>query len=253
MMTFRSVIGVVRIGCLVASIVNTSISADESANKAASPSQIKIINSDKGPPYAAKLPNRILSGPFHESLLASGKPSDPETYRLTYLPSFERPWMIRLTMKDGASGELVVKRLSGKGGYDVGHLERTITKALNGGDLAQLLSLLRRPEAIKPYGSLTGMQVSFLVDGKDGASWYYEAFSKGQYGCAYLNSPGIADEVFDELVKAGATVYKNKPNTKPFGEACMALIRAAELRVDPISEALISNQKPHEDPTREKQ
>ena len=63
------------------------------------------------------------------SLWDRSKASETESYRFLWLRSFHHPVALRLDVASDGRGVLVVKVLSGQGGYDPGNLIEVIAKS----------------------------------------------------------------------------------------------------------------------------
>jgi hypothetical protein len=195
-----------------------------------SPETHRIIQNDDGPAYTSKPPERTLKERFHEPLLNAEAETIPESYRFTYFPTFENPWTIRLIVRSENSGDLIVKRLSGKGGYDPGKLDLTRTLPITGERFNKLIEILRKPDAARPYGNLTELQVGMLA-GLDGSTWHLETRRGQGYRCADVWCANDLKGTKKIMLEEKLTVYKQL-NPQPFLQACEALIRAAALKLD---------------------
>ena len=195
-----------------------------------SPETDRIIQNDDGPPYTSQPPESTLKERFQEPLLNGEAEAIPESYRFTYFPTFENPWTIRLTVRSENSGDLIVKRLSGMGGYDPGELNLTRTLPIKGEPFKKLIGILRKPDAARPYGNLTELQVGMLA-GFDGSTWYLETRRGQEYRCADVWCADDLEGTKKIMLEEKLTVYRQL-NPEPFLQACEALISAAGLKMD---------------------
>lgn len=191
----------------------------------------RTIQNDDGPAYESKAPLGILKERFEEPLLDDKAKDVSETYRFTYIPTFENSWSIRLTVETENSGELTVKRLTGKGGYNPGEIDLTRTSTISGEPFKRLVGTLRNRDAARPYGDLTELQVRMLA-GLDGATWCLEARRGEVYQCADVWCAEGIEGSKKVMLEEGLAVYE-KLNPAPFLKACEALCAAADLRLDP--------------------
>ena len=110
------------------------------------------------------------------SLWEVSKKQSDEVYRFLWLRTFHAPVSARLDVASDGSGELVIKLLSGKGGYDPGHLIQNRKIKVEKESVDHFLELLSKAE----FWNLPTEQETNGV-GCDGAQWIMEATKKGQY------------------------------------------------------------------------
>jgi hypothetical protein len=108
---------------------------------------------------------------------------DAESYRLTIIPTFFSPIVIRVE-KHQDKVVLTAKRLSGQGGYDPGTLETELTRTLHSSAWNRLQDLLSKAS----FWDLPAFQDQFVPNEKneitvclDGASWTLEGVREGRY------------------------------------------------------------------------
>jgi hypothetical protein len=111
------------------------------------------------------------------SLWDLSKKNSVETYRFLWLRTFHHPVAARLKVAPDGSGELIVKVLNGKGGYEPGRLIRNSTMRVDKDGVIRFLKLLDEAGfwAMPPEETM-GNSV-----GVDGAQWIIEAAKGGQY------------------------------------------------------------------------
>ena len=135
----------------------------------------------------------------------------------------------RLEVTDEIHATLSVKRLSGKGGYDLGNVERSFSRNLSGETLAKLLKNLREPRAHNPYGNLTQEHVENLW-GLDGSSWFLERRANDKFHCTFVWSARLLPGTKKMLLDEGSKVYQQL-DPELFISACLALAEAAGFRL----------------------
>jgi hypothetical protein len=134
-----------------------------------------------------------------EPSLYEGRTNGKTLYRFLWIPSFHHTIAARLSIKDDGSGTLVLKEVSGAGGYDPGHL--AIEKSVQ-------VSAIRVREVVS---LIDGMQFWKLGDGEinkemvgdDGAQWVLEGAKAGDYRVVEMWSPrtGPLVELGNLLIK----------------------------------------------------
>jgi hypothetical protein len=160
-----------------------------------------------------------------------------ESYRFVYWPTFSQPHLIRLDVSGDSSGSLLMKRLSGKGGYETGKIDLQKTKKVGGKTFKDLIGKLRDPKVHRPYGELSEDQVEIL-SGLDGVGWYLETVSAQGYNCTYSWCPKSTMEVIPEAVRMHGAAYK-QVDLGAFISACETLLDAAGLQFDADVHGLI--------------
>ncbi|MCB1086659.1 MAG: hypothetical protein KDM63_06410 [Verrucomicrobiae bacterium] len=189
-----------------------------------------------GPPFVAELPTEALSKEFKEPLLSGPKYTEREVYRLTIFPAFDKPMTFRLEVIDESRGMIHVKRLSGKGGYDLGKIELSSSVSVEGRVFAEVLKKVREPRSINPYGKLTQEHVQYLW-GLDGSNWYLEGRRADNYTFTHVWSARSLPGTKKWLTDRGSKVYQQL-DPEPFISACMALLKAAGFQPGRHSDAL---------------
>ncbi|PVM85074.1 hypothetical protein DDF62_21340 [Caulobacter radicis] len=137
---------------------------------------------------------RILMAADEPSLYALSRQSRPpgvRTYRLTFIPTFHKPMIVRLNRWSTGETELVATRLSGAGGYDPGLPEENA-----GGVVRRVLSKdeERRFEHLLKAASNLNRSSADCRLGTDGSQWILESASGGTYRYVNRWSPERGDE-----------------------------------------------------------
>jgi hypothetical protein len=126
---------------------------------------------------------------YSEQLRALEEPSlyppkpDVEVYRFTWLRTFHSPMVFRFTVLDNGSATLIVKRGTGKGGYEPGVVDLRKEVALGNGQVEELKKKLYNMS----YWQMPTKMADKSTDGAqwivstDGAHWIVEANAKGKY------------------------------------------------------------------------
>ena len=105
-----------------------------------------------------------------------------ESYRLTWIPTFHAPTIIRVWRSDDKYF-LTVKRLNGKGGYGLGDLELEQTNSLTFKQWKQIETLIQEA-SFWENASLIEESIP-----NDGAAWLFEGFNNCQYHYVYRRTP----------------------------------------------------------------
>ena len=128
---------------------------------------------------------------FSKSLQRMGEPSltceapSADTYRLLMLPTWGAPVGVRVTLLS-TTADVVVKRLSGNGGYDPGTLLAAKTSSLSVDDAARF----RNTVADSAFWSIPTNDLDNLLRVRDGTEWVMEGRSGNRYHVAFRGSPG---------------------------------------------------------------
>jgi len=129
---------------------------------------------------------------YHRQLAALREPSLYErrtngqtVYRFLWIPAFHHTIAARLAIKDDGSGTLVLKEVSGAGGYDPGHL--AIEKSVE-------VSAIRVKEVVKlidgmQFWKLANGEINREMIGLDGSQWVLEGAKAGEYRVVEIWSP----------------------------------------------------------------
>jgi len=110
------------------------------------------------------------------SLWDLSKSTSAESYRFLWLRTFHHPVSARLDVAGDGAGELVVKVLSGAGGYNPGHLIQNRRIKVSKESVDHFLELLNKADFwnVPTEPELGGV-------GCDGAQWIIEAAKGGRY------------------------------------------------------------------------
>ena len=102
------------------------------------------------------------------------RPAGAATLRLTWLRSFHPPVTIRIETADPHRQRLVAKQMSGAGGYDPGHVAKTLDRPLTADESARLRAMLARTRVFD-------LARDPCDGGTDGAQWIFESVDAGGY------------------------------------------------------------------------
>jgi hypothetical protein len=118
------------------------------------------------------------------------RPAGSATLRFTWLRSFHAPVHIRIETAGPGRHRLVAKQLSGAGGYDPGHVEKTIERPLTPDEAGRLQAMLASARVFDLPPDPCG-------GGADGAEWIFESVDAGGYHYASVWTPreGPANEL----------------------------------------------------------
>ena len=112
----------------------------------------------------------------------SQRPPGSATLRFTWLRSFHAPVAIRIETAGPGRHRLVAKQLSGAGGYEPGHVEKTIDRVLTAEEAGRLQAMLARARVF-------GLTPDPCRGGTDGSGWIFESVDAGGYHYAAVWSP----------------------------------------------------------------
>jgi hypothetical protein len=111
------------------------------------------------------------------SLWELSKDTSTESYRFLWLRTFHHPVSARWKVARDGSAQLVVKVLSGQGGYEPGHLVHNRTTKVSREGVVHFLELLQKADF---WNARTEEEMDNVVR-LDGAQWIIEAVREGQY------------------------------------------------------------------------
>ena len=188
---------------------------------------------EKERPYVSLAPSETLTKVFKEPLLTDPQFKNKDIYRFTIFPTFGKPMTFRLEVLTKSKGTIHYKRLSGKGGYEIGVIDISSTNNLKGKEFTELLKVIKNPKAHQPYGNLTKADVD-LLGGLDGSNWYLESITNKVYSCSYVWTADALPATQKLLLEDGwgdeakhMKRISQQLNPKPFISACLALAKAA--------------------------
>ncbi len=119
---------------------------------------------------------------FRETPLTIPAACVDESYRLTWIPTFHAPTVIRV-WRSGNKYFIVIKRLNGKGGYGLGDLETEETRSLSAEEWQSFKNLIYRAS----YREMTSTIEEPIPN--DGATWTFEGFSDGKFHSVFRITP----------------------------------------------------------------
>jgi hypothetical protein len=99
-----------------------------------------------------------------------------EIYRFVWLRSFHQPAAVRLTIDAGGSGDLVVKVLSGEGGYAPGSIVMNQQSHVSPFEAHSFIEKLSNAN----FWALSTIRME-AAGGRDGAPWIMEGTKNGTY------------------------------------------------------------------------
>jgi hypothetical protein len=115
--------------------------------------------------------------------------------RFSYMPSFD-PSVFITVQSEGDGFRLIVKEMSGLGGYDEGTIARSREVRLKASQVAVLKKLLDE-------GALFRESPANCVSGFDGSRWIFELVTSGEYQMVNRWSPseGAAHDLGEMLIR----------------------------------------------------
>ncbi len=129
--------------------------------------------------------------PFRELPLETSPTCVEESYRLTWLPTFHSPTVIRVWRSDNKYF-IVTKRLSGMGGYGFGYLNVEQTRSLTETEWHNFVNRLNQSSY---------WEIPSTIDEPmpmDGAAWMLEGLRGGNYHFVHRISPS---EELSEIIR----------------------------------------------------
>jgi hypothetical protein len=144
-------------------------------------SSFKIFPAPDGRAYFPKgsesYYTKYLAAMKEPSLQPKEKETEGWSLRFTWLRTFHKPIAVRL-WKDGDEIQMRAVRMSGKGGYDPGKVEKEVVRKLTVEERKQMEPLLESKDLWKP---LTKDEDALTSGGLDGAPWIFERRTGGTY------------------------------------------------------------------------
>lgn len=118
-----------------------------------------------------------------------------ESYRLTWIPTFHAPTVIRV-WRSGEKYFIVAKRLDGKGGYGLGNFNGETIHSLTAEEWFGFVNLLNQ----EPFWNMSSEIKESLPN--DGAAWTFEGTNGGQYHFIFRIMPSNKlKDIFRSLFK----------------------------------------------------
>ena len=122
---------------------------------------------------------------------APSESSSQFTFRFSYLPSFDSPIFMRLESHDNGH-ILIVKQMTGSGGYDPGIISRSMAIELTEDEVAaiqeSLVGILEARDTSIATSRQEGPKDTCFFT-LDGTMWILETVQDGQYDLVQDNSP----------------------------------------------------------------
>jgi hypothetical protein len=119
---------------------------------------------------------------FREAPLTLRAACVDESYRLTWIPTFHAPTVIRIWRSDDKYF-VVTKRLNGKGGYGLGDLEIEQTRPLTAEEWQRFKNLI----SLMSYWNMPSKIEEPIPH--DGATWTFEGFNDDKFHYVFRISP----------------------------------------------------------------
>ncbi len=130
---------------------------------------------------------------FRETPLTIPAACVDESYRLTWIPTFHAPTVIRV-WRSGDKYFIVTKRLNGKGGYGLGDLETEQTHSLTAEEWQSFEALINQAS----YWKIPSTIEEPIPN--DGATWTFEGFSGGKFHSVHRITPSKElSQIFKKL------------------------------------------------------
>ena len=150
------------------------------------------INSDEN--INAEITANLFSR-FREIPLTKLPMCVEEIYRLTWIPTFHAPTVIRI-WRSGNEHFITTKRLGGKGGYGLGEIEIEQTHSLTTQEWQILKDLIHQSS----YWKMSSTIEEAIPN--DGANWTFEGLNDGQYHSVFRITPSKElAQIFKQMFK----------------------------------------------------
>lgn len=118
-----------------------------------------------------------------------------ESYRLTWIPTFHAPTVVRI-WRSGDKHFIVTKRLDGKGGYGMGNFNGETVRSITAEEWNGFVNLLHQ----ESFWNMPSEIKEPLPN--DGAAWTFEGVNGGQYHLVFRITPSDKlSEIFRSLFK----------------------------------------------------
>lgn len=138
------------------------------------------------------------------SLWEASMAEEAEIYRFLWLPTFDHPVVVRVVLSGDRGSEIVVKLLSGQGGYEPGHLIRADGHPLSPKEQAGVAELIET----SGFWSLPVQAEAGLI-GVDGEQWIVEGVRPDDYHVADRWSPenGPVRQIGEHLLRLAGLAH----------------------------------------------
>ena len=174
-------------------LVNSSAPVTETVQK--TPDCIPQYDSSVSPNDYGDTNKANLFARFRELPLNKQPACIDESYRLTWIPNFHAPTVIRI-WRSSEKYFIVTQRLDGKGGYGIGNFNGETIRPLTAEEWSSFVSLLQQ----ESFWSMPSEIKEPLPN--DGASWMFEGTNGGQYHYIFRITPSNKlGKVFRSLFK----------------------------------------------------
>ena len=143
--------------------------------------------------------NLKVSKLFNETPALPTDDREAEIYRMTFIPTFFSPVKIRVE-RHGEEYELVAKRLSGQGGFEVGRLKDEKKRRLKPEEWSRLLALINKARFWNmPYAEkkIEPNEKGELTICLDGSEWVLEGVKDGKFHAVTRYCPD--EKPFEEI------------------------------------------------------
>lgn len=161
---------------LVASCASGTIPGEEPGDRAPAYFPPGLLGAEGNSAFATRWYSSFLAAMDEPSLWEMSRTGQGEAYRFLWLPTFDRPVVVRVLLSEGRQAEVVVKVLSGQGGYEPGHLVRDDVHPLSARESANIAEVIKTSS----FWSLPVQAEDGLI-GVDGEQWVVEGARSGHY------------------------------------------------------------------------
>jgi len=129
-----------------------------------------VISSIENEWYSAQLAAANEPSLFRE---LKRKSRQHDRLRFSYIPSFESTLIVRVELKPG-SERLVAKKLTGQGGYEPGHIAKSVERRLSRPEASALRKLMANTRILE-------IRSNECTPGLDGEMWLIEGVDRRGY------------------------------------------------------------------------
>lgn len=151
-----------------------------------------------------------LAAAEEPSLYAASRdaPANEQQFRFTTLPTFDRPVIVRIVMRDDGY-RLIAKELSGAGGYAPGMIERSLDRMLTRKERNQVEQVLAADLFTPDPDECSGPNGTIMVT-IDGTHWLFETAERGRYEFSERDGPSKGSTRAAGLLMLKLTGWKFK-------------------------------------------